>query len=144
LAAIPGVQVWPDVADVAPLYRNAKIAVAPIRAGGGSRVKILEAFAHGVPVVSTGIGAAGLAVGDDEHLLIADSAADFALAVRRLWGDQALRTRLAAQARGLLEASYHAERVIEYIEALADPTSLVIDCARPSIHFRKSEPPCDE
>jgi glycosyltransferase involved in cell wall biosynthesis len=108
---------------VAPFYRNAKIAVAPLRAGGGSRVKILEAFAHDVPVVSTAIGAVGLAVGQGEHLLIADGAADFAVAVRRLWEDGALRARLAARARGLLEACYHIERAIQRVEALADPPS---------------------
>jgi glycosyltransferase involved in cell wall biosynthesis len=144
LAAIPGVTVWPDVADVLPFYRNARIAVVPIRAGGGSRIKILEAFAHGVPVVSTGIGAAGLDVGHGEHLLIADSAADFAVAVRRLWEDRALRTRLVAQGRRLLDACHYVKTVAERLESLADPAFGVIDCARQFNRFCKSKPPCNE
>ena len=70
----PGVAVLADVPDVTPYYAAARLAVAPIRAGGGSRIKILEAFAHDRPVVSTRIGAEGLSVVDGRHLLIADTA----------------------------------------------------------------------
>jgi len=93
----------PDVdEDVEPYYRRAHIAVVPLRSGGGTRIKILEAFAHGCPVVSTPTGAHGLAVSDDRHLVLtaADDDDDaFANAVVSLASDSDRRARLAAAAR---------------------------------------------
>ena len=82
---------------------RATVAVVPIRYGSGTRVKILESFAHRVPVVSTTLGAEGLDVSDGEHLLLADDPEEFAAATVRLLGDPQLRVRLteAAQARYL-------------------------------------------
>jgi len=119
-----GISLAADVPDVAPYYAAARAAIVPIRAGGGSRIKILEAFAHGVPVISTAIGAEGLAVEDGRHLLIADSARDFAAAARRLLGDGDLARRLASEARLLLRERYDferiAQRIAQQIEGLAD------------------------
>jgi len=77
------------VESVTPHLAQASVAVAPLHAGGGTRLKILEAFAAGVPVVSTTLGAEGLDVVPDTHLLIADTARDFADAVIRVlrWND---------------------------------------------------------
>jgi glycosyltransferase involved in cell wall biosynthesis len=82
---------------------RASVAVVPLRFGGGTRVKILESFAHRVPVVSTTLGAEGLDVEDGVHLLLADDPREFAAATVRLLGDPRLRTRLteAAEARYL-------------------------------------------
>ena len=82
---------------------RASVAVVPIRYGSGTRVKILESFAHRVPVVSTTLGAEGLDVQDGVHLLLADDPAEFAAATVRLLGDHRLRLRLteAAEARYL-------------------------------------------
>ena len=82
---------------------RATVAVVPIRYGSGTRVKILESFAHRVPVVSTTLGAEGLDVEDGVHLLLADDPAAFAAAAVRLLGDPGLRVRLteAAEARFL-------------------------------------------
>ncbi len=102
----PGVEVHADPADLAPYYSWADVALAPIRAGGGTRIKILEAFAAGVPVVATGIGAEGLAVRDGEHLLLADDAGSFAAACRRLEDDPRLGERLTASALGLARERY--------------------------------------
>jgi Glycosyl transferases group 1 len=88
--------------DVAPFYARAHIAVVPLRSGGGTRIKILEAFAHGCPVVSTPTGAHGLGVTGDEQLVVtgADDDADgFAAAIVRLAADEERRVRLAAAAR---------------------------------------------
>ena len=100
------VTVTGSVPDVVPYYRDARIAVVPLRAGGGSRLKILEAMALGRPVVSTRIGAEGLLVEDGVHLLLADTEEDFADAVLRLLGDAGLRERLAVAGRALVERHY--------------------------------------
>lgn len=72
--------------------------VVPLRAGSGTRIKILEAFRHGTPVVSTTKGAAGLAVVHGEHLLLADTPAAMVEACLRLCRDSDLRDRLGAAA----------------------------------------------
>jgi polysaccharide biosynthesis protein PslH len=118
LAAIPDVSVHAGPADLAPFYADAAVAVVPIRAGGGSRIKILEAFAHGVPVVSTSIGAAGLAAVDGRHLLIADGPEDFAAAALRLHRDAALAAAIATEGRALLESQYRLENSCASIVAL--------------------------
>ena len=120
LAGEAGISLAADVPDVAPYYAAARAAIVPIRAGGGSRIKILEAFAYGVPVISTAIGAEGLAVEDGRHLLIADSARDFAAAAQRLLGDRDLARRLAGEARALLRERYEFEQIARRIEGLAD------------------------
>ena len=107
-----------------PYYQDAHVAVVPLRAGGGTRLKILEAMALGRPVVSTSLGCEGLAVEHGKHLLIADRADDFAAAVARLLSDRALATRLTLQARALVEKDYDwtgiADRLLRvYDELLA-------------------------
>jgi glycosyltransferase involved in cell wall biosynthesis len=72
LASIPGVEVTGTVSDVRPYYRDALAAVVPLRTGGGTRLKILEAMAAGVPVVSSTLGAEGLAVTPGSDILISD------------------------------------------------------------------------
>lgn len=126
----PGVRVLADVPDVAPYYAAARIVVVPIRAGGGSRIKILEAFAQGRPVVATSIGAEGLAVVDRRHLLIADSAGEFAAAIERLLAEPTLAADLVQGARRLVDERYSFERVAREIEALADRAPGVIECSR--------------
>ena len=93
LADRPGVDVHADVESVTPYYAAADVAVVPLAAGSGSRTKIVEAFAHRVPVVSTAVGASGL--GDTGGLLVrAETAEEFAAAIVRLRDDDAFRTRL--------------------------------------------------
>jgi glycosyltransferase involved in cell wall biosynthesis len=107
-----------------PYYQDAHVAVVPLRAGGGTRLKILEAMALGRPVVSTPLGCEGLAVEDGKHLLVADDAANFAAAVARLLTDRALVARLTLEARALVERDYDwtgiADRLLRvYDELLA-------------------------
>jgi len=71
-AALPGVNHLGRVEDLTPCYGRAHAAVVPLLAGGGSRLKVLEALAHGVPVVSTSVGVEGFDLADGEHALIAD------------------------------------------------------------------------
>jgi glycosyltransferase involved in cell wall biosynthesis len=72
LAELPGVQVTGTVLDVRPYYRDALAAIVPLRTGGGTRLKILEAMAAGVPVISTPLGADGLDFTPGKDILIAD------------------------------------------------------------------------
>jgi glycosyltransferase involved in cell wall biosynthesis len=104
--SLPGVRVEGRVEDVVPLYEEAGIVIVPLRAGGGTRLKILEAMALGRLVVSTTLGCEGLDVQPEEDLLIADSPAEFAAQVLRALGDPALRQRIAANARRQVESRY--------------------------------------
>lgn len=106
LAGRADVTVVGDVADVTPFYAAARAVVVPLRAGGGTRLKILEAMALGRPVVSTTLGCEGLAVRDDVHLTVADAPAAFANAVVRLLADAPVRAGLTAAARALVETRY--------------------------------------
>ena len=94
------------VEDIRLPVAGSTVCVVPLRQGGGTRLKILEAMALGTPVVATSKGAEGLEVVDGEHLLIADTPAAFAEAVGRVLRDPALRARLSVNARALVEAKY--------------------------------------
>ncbi len=83
---------------VDPLYARARVALVPVRAGGGTRVKVLEAFAQGRPVVATAAAVAGLDLEPSIHYLQAESAAEWAAALRRLLETPELGRRLAASA----------------------------------------------
>jgi sugar transferase (PEP-CTERM/EpsH1 system associated) len=102
----PGIEVTGYVNDILPHYRRSKVAVVPLRAGGGTRLKILESMALGRAVVSTSIGCAGLEVRHGVHLMIADHPQQFADCVVRLLGDDALRAKLTGNARRLVEEHY--------------------------------------
>jgi sugar transferase (PEP-CTERM/EpsH1 system associated) len=93
------VEVTGTVADVRPYLERAAICVVPLRVGGGTRLKLYEAMAMGVPVVSTAIGAEGLPLRHDEHLLIADTADEQVGAICALLTDRARADRLADAAR---------------------------------------------
>jgi polysaccharide biosynthesis protein PslH len=95
LAAEPEVTVTGPVADVTPWYESAHAVIVPVRTGGGTRIKILEAFAHRRPVVSTPAGAEGLDVTSGRHLLVGASPEDFAGHCARLMRDPALGRALA-------------------------------------------------
>jgi glycosyltransferase involved in cell wall biosynthesis len=98
--------------------------VIPIRQGGGTRLKILEAMALGTPVVSTTKGAEGLAVTRGKEILIADAPNDFAAQVVRLLQDLTLHRQLARNARRLVEEHYDwneiGQRFVDLVEETAD------------------------
>lgn len=95
----PGVNGRGFVTDLALELAHYKVMVAPLRLGGGTKVKILDAMAAGVPVVTTSIGAEGLNLRSGTHALIADNTHDFANHVRRLLCDLPLRKKLAQNAQ---------------------------------------------
>jgi glycosyltransferase involved in cell wall biosynthesis len=97
---LPGVTYLGRVEDVGSAYASAHAAVVPLRAGAGSRLKVVEALARGVPVISTSLGVEGYDVRDGEHALIADDpetlAERFALLDASLRGDRHLAGSLVA------------------------------------------------
>lgn len=106
LAAQPGVTFCGYLPSVADAVRKSWALVVALQKGGGTRLKILEAMALGTPVISTRKGIEGLAVVPDEHVLVADTPEEFADATCRLLQDEALRARLSAAGRALVEQKY--------------------------------------
>jgi sugar transferase (PEP-CTERM/EpsH1 system associated) len=106
LSSVAGVEVTGSVADVRPYYRESLAAVVPLNVGGGSRLKILEAMAADVPVVSTRLGAEGLDVSDGESILLAESAAHLANAILKVIDTAELRARLVNGGQALVKARY--------------------------------------
>ena len=101
-----GIVVTGTVDDVRPFYRTALAAVVPLRVGGGTRLKVLEAMAAGTPVVSTTLGAEGLAVTPGQDILIADSAEAMADAVVALQAATPQWQQLVTNARRLVQTRY--------------------------------------
>jgi sugar transferase (PEP-CTERM/EpsH1 system associated) len=101
-----GITVTGTVDDVRPFYQSALTSVVPLRVGGGTRLKVLEAMAAGTPVVSTALGAEGLAVTPDKDILIADTPETMADAVVALQAESQQWRQLAANARRLVEMKY--------------------------------------
>jgi glycosyltransferase involved in cell wall biosynthesis len=100
------VHITGSVPDVRPYYRNADIAVVPLRIGSGTRLKILEAMAASVPVISTTLGAEGISAETGKHILRADTIFQFVEAVDQLLTSPPLRAHVSTEARRLVERSY--------------------------------------
>jgi polysaccharide biosynthesis protein PslH len=106
------------VEDVRPYLHRANVMVVPIRVGGGTRLKILDAFACGKAVVSTSIGCEGLEVTPDNNILIGDSPEEFAGQVIKILRDDKLMTSLGSEARKLVEEKYRWETIGEYLNSI--------------------------
>jgi polysaccharide biosynthesis protein PslH len=104
------------VDDVRPYLSRSSVCIVPIRVAAGSRIKILEAMAAGLPVVSTPEGAEGLEVVAGEHILIARNEDEFAGCVIRLLNDSSLVQSLTTKARRLVEERYDWERIAPLLE----------------------------
>ncbi|MFP6746059.1 MAG: glycosyltransferase family 4 protein [Alphaproteobacteria bacterium] len=109
LADLASVTVTGGVDSVVPYYQDADIVIAPIRFGGGTRIKILEAMGMAKPVVSTTIGAEGIEIDPGRNILIADTEDAFAEACLILIADPTLRHRLGSAARYQIEEKYTEE-----------------------------------
>jgi glycosyltransferase involved in cell wall biosynthesis len=115
----PLVTVVGQVPDMDSELRVADLVVVPVRYGSGTRIKIIEAFAHRIPVASTTVGAEGLGATDGVHLLTGDVAEDLAAACARLLGDEGLRAALTENAHRLYTSRYRSDVVEELIAELA-------------------------
>ncbi len=106
LAGQSDIELIANPSDLGRHYRWADLAIVPVNAGGGTRIKLIEAFAWGVPVVSTTIGAEGIPVTDGVHLRLADTNASFATACGERLSNVKLARLLAHQAREFVEGGY--------------------------------------
>lgn len=127
LRGIEGVEVVGFVPDVARELARAAAIVTPIRYGGGTRLKVIEAFASGVPVVSTPLGCEGLGAVAGVHLEVAERPADFAAACARVVEDPSHAGRLTAAARRLYERDLTPEAgrraVADIVRRALDPAA---------------------
>ena len=114
----PNVTVTGQVPSMEEELARADLVIVPLRYGSGTRLKIVEAFAQKVPVVSTTVGAEGLGATDGEHLLVADDTAGLVSACLRLLTDVGLRSRLVEHAHRLFLEEFQRERIETRIGAL--------------------------
>jgi len=121
LAKNPAVTVHPNVPSVAPFYQEASLCIVPLRAGSGTRIKVLEAFSLRRPVVSTRLGAEGLDLVDGEHLLIADQPEAMAQACISLLNDHALRTKIINSAYAWVARNHSIANVQTAIDTIYRP-----------------------
>jgi len=110
LARQPDIVLTGAFDDAEALYRRAAVAVVPIRAGGGTRIKLLEAAKYGVPIVATHFGAEGSGFRSGRELLLADTEREFAESCRKLLTDRRLASLLVAGARRRLYRHYNVAR----------------------------------
>lgn len=103
-------------ADTYEIYKKSKILLAPIRVGGGTSFKILEAMASGVPVITTELGNAGINALDGQSIIIAKTGDEFAKAVRSLIEDKSLHAKISKNARALIEKNFDWNIIVEKLE----------------------------
>jgi glycosyltransferase involved in cell wall biosynthesis len=117
----PSISVVGEVPEMLPYLAAARLYVIPMRMGGGTRFKLLEAMAAGTPVVSTTVGAEGVPVRSERELLLADSPAEFAHAVLRLLRDSALCLRISTAARQMVTERFDWRVVLSDLERVYYP-----------------------
>jgi glycosyltransferase involved in cell wall biosynthesis len=114
--------VFPNVPQVLPYYNGCSAAIVPIRIGGGTRIKILEAFSCRRPVISTTVGAEGLKVIDKKHCLIQDNPQDFASACLKVLNDYESAHKLVEEGYRLVRENYDKLHVTKLIRNLFNNT----------------------
>ncbi|HEX2909268.1 MAG TPA: glycosyltransferase family 4 protein [Chloroflexia bacterium] len=123
----PNVEVTGYVKDVRPYMEAAKALVVPLRAGGGTRLKILEGLSFGVPTVSTSIGTEGINVSDGEHILLGDTPQEFADKLVNLLADRDLQLRLRNNGRKVVEHEYSWQAVGRTLYTLLQESGQKLD-----------------
>ncbi len=119
-----GVELLGRVEELDPYLQSSHVLAVPLRAGAGTRLKILEAFTVGLPVVSTGIGAEGLGAQNTDHLLVRDDPKDFAEAVLAILETPALAERLANNAFIWSQANLRWENLVANLEPIYESVLL--------------------
>jgi sugar transferase (PEP-CTERM/EpsH1 system associated) len=116
LAHRPGISVTDYVDDIRPYIASAQVYVVPLRMGGGTRLKVLQAMAMGKAIVSTRLGAEGIAGQSGKHLMLVDNPRDFAATVLSLLVDPDHRQALGTHARRLVEREYVWDAIVPRLE----------------------------
>ncbi len=116
--AAPDVRVPGAIDDLRPVYARSSLVAAPVFWGGGVRIKLLEALACGLPIVTTAQAAEGIDLANGRSGMFAERPIDFAAAIARLLGDAELRARIGAAGRAIVERDYEADRVGARLAAL--------------------------
>jgi sugar transferase (PEP-CTERM/EpsH1 system associated) len=124
-----GITVAGQVPDIRPYVHKASVYIVPLRVGGGTRLKILDAMAMGKAIVSTAVGCEGLEVTDGQDILVADTPEDFAARTLELMADAGRRTTLGAVARATVESRYGWARLGEMQEAVHQEARAVVRAA---------------
>jgi len=119
-----GINVTGYVEDPTPYQRRAAVMVVPVRAGGGMRVKILNALAEGIPIVSTTLGYEGIEVIPGQDILVGDTAEAFAAQVLQVLNEPTLGQRLAANGRRLVEEKYDYRHAFRPLDAVMTRATL--------------------
>lgn len=114
----PAVTVTGYVSDIRPYIAHSSIYVVPMRIGSGTKLKVLQAMAMGIPVVATTVGAEGIDAVGGQHLVVADTPDEFAHGVLSLLEDAARRRQLAAEARQLVETKYDWDSITPVLESV--------------------------
>jgi glycosyltransferase involved in cell wall biosynthesis len=118
LAEHSGVEVVGPVPDTRPWLAEAEVSIVPLRIGGGTRLKVFEAMAMGLPVASTPLGAEGLQVESGVNLMLAEGADRLAESVVQLLRSPQLRRTLGEAARNLVETQFSSESVARQFESI--------------------------
>jgi sugar transferase (PEP-CTERM/EpsH1 system associated) len=118
LRADPAVTITGSVDDTRPYLAAASVTIVPLRTGGGTRLKLLEALSLQAPIVSTTLGAEGFEVTSGQHLLLADSAADFARSIVDLIADRARAQSLGEAGRSFAVQRYDWRNIVPRFEAV--------------------------
>jgi glycosyltransferase involved in cell wall biosynthesis len=113
IATDDGIELFADAPSTAPHLDDSTVFICPLFSGSGTRLKLLEAFSAGIPVVSTAIGAEGLNAQHGEHLLLADDAVAFAKSITKLLEDTPLADQLRSQSRQLAVQSFDWDVIVE-------------------------------
>jgi glycosyltransferase involved in cell wall biosynthesis len=111
-----GLTVTGEVPDTRPYIAHAQVYVAPLRMGGGTRLKLLEALALGRPVVSTPLGAEGFQLTSGENVQLAGSVVEFARAVAALLADPPAAARLGQAGQAFVRARYDWSNIVPVME----------------------------
>jgi glycosyltransferase involved in cell wall biosynthesis len=126
----PGITITGALPSVLGYLCHADVALVPVRFGSGTRLKILEAGACGIPIVSTTLGAEGLPVQHEEHMLIADAPGDFAASIVRLLTEKSFGRRLATNLKTLVATRFsipalaeEGRSVLRHLEVLGSETA---------------------
>ncbi len=112
------IEVTEGLEDIRDAYKNASVLVAPIKGPGGTRLKILEAMASALPVVTTSVGAEGLGVRDNNEALIRDSLDSLADAAIRVLRDISLANRLGKSGRDFVEENYTWDKSAQKLDTI--------------------------